>query len=175
MRLQPLRQWKCDACGQIIDRPDTGWVEWLAGPTQGTKAHGFRIVHNSNRCQYPSSARVHDVHLLHLVGTDGLANLLTLLVPGRSRGNHEDGVANLDEWTEIVRRLHLPHYEEARQYWADAEADHFFAEPEHQARYSQTTLVGLLKHYGHSRADPERVPHISISELPTPAAPDDVS
>ena len=169
MRLQPLQQWKCDTCGQIIDRPDTGWVEWLAGPSQGTKAHGFRIVHNSNRCQYPSSVRVHDVHLLHLVGSDGLARLLTLLAPGRPDGNREDGVASLGEWTELVRRLHLPHYEEARQYWADAEADRFFAEPEHQARYSQATLAHLLERYGHSASGPHSIQ--LTGEPPAPGAP----
>lgn len=156
MRLQPLQQWKCDACGQIIERPDVGWVEWLAGPTQGTKAHGFRIVHNSSRCQYPSNARVHDMHLFHLVGPDGLATLLALLAPGRSAGSRDGGVASLDEWAELVRRLHVAYYEEARQYWADAEADHFFAEPEQQAPYSQATLVRILERYGHGATDPER-------------------
>jgi hypothetical protein len=45
MRLLPLSQWKCDACGQIVARPEMGGVEWLAGPTCGTKAHAFRLVH----------------------------------------------------------------------------------------------------------------------------------
>lgn len=148
MKLLPLSQWKCDACGQIIDRPEMGWVEWLAGPTRGTKAHAFRIVHNSSRCQYPSTARVYDIHLLHLLGPDGLATLLALLAPGGQTGNREDGVASLDEWGELVRRLHVPYYEEARQYWTDAEADGFFAGPAEHAPYSQATLLGILSRYG---------------------------
>lgn len=153
MKLLPLSQWKCDACGQIIDRPESGWVEWLAGPTHGTKAHAFRIVHNSSRCQYPSTGRVNDIHLVHLLGPDGLATLLTLLAPGGQTGNRELGVASLDEWGELVRRLHIPHYEEARQYWADAEADDVFTRSAKYAPYSQATLLGILSRYGHRTGD----------------------
>lgn len=156
MKLFPLSQWKCDACGEIIDRPEMGWVEWLAGPTRGTKAHAFRVVHNSSRCQYPSTGRVHDIHLVHLLGPDGLATLLALLAPGGHTGNREEGVASLDEWGELVRRLHVPHYEEARQYWADAEADGFFAGPAKHAPYSQATLLGILSRYGHGANGNER-------------------
>jgi len=149
MKLQPVAQWKCDACGQIIANPEAGWVEWMAGPTPGTKAHGFRIVHNSNRCQYPSSARVRDTHLVHLVGPDGLSALLTLLAPDRQAGSREPGVANLDEWGELVRRLHIPHYEEARQYWSDAVADGLFSDPNAPMPYSQQVLLRILDRYGH--------------------------
>jgi hypothetical protein len=154
MQLIPLQQWKCDTCGQIIDGPQAGWVEWLAGPTAGTKAHGFRVVHNSNRCQYPSTGRVRDMHLIHLTGSDGLATLLALLAPGGRTGDRERGVADLDEWGELVRRLHVPHYEEARQYWSDADADSFFAGMEARLIYSQATLKSILSQYGHgARSD----------------------
>jgi hypothetical protein len=149
MKLLPLQQWKCDACGQIIERPDVGWVEWLTGSTQGTKAHGFRLVHNSNRCQYPSTRRVHDLHLVHLLGPDGLGTLLTLLLPGRQAGGREEGVASLDEWGDLVCRLQIPSYEEARQYWSDGEANGFFSESEKHSPYSQATLLGFLNRYGH--------------------------
>ena len=153
MRLLPLSQWKCDACGQIIERPEMGWVEWLAGPTHGTKAHAFRIVHNSSRCQYPSMGRVHDIHLVHLLGPDGLATLLELVSPGGRTANREDGVANLDEWCELVRRLHVPHYEEARHYWAYAEADNVFSGLAEHSQYSQATLLEILARYGRSVVD----------------------
>ena len=38
------------------------------------------------------------------------------------------GVRNLEEWAEVFRRLHIPHYEEARQYWSATEADGVFSE-----------------------------------------------
>jgi hypothetical protein len=153
MRLLPLSQWKCDACGQIIERPEMGWVEWLAGPTRGTIAHAFRIVHNSRRCQYPSMGRVRDIHLVHLLGPDGLATLLQLVSPGGRTGNREDGVANLDEWGELVRRLHVPHYEEARHYWAYAEADNVFSGLAGHSQYSKATLLKILSRYGRSVVD----------------------
>jgi hypothetical protein len=148
MRLLPLRQWQCDACGQVIDRPEVGWVEWLGGSTRGTKAHGFRIVHNSSRCQYPSTARVHDTHLTHLLGPDGLDRLLTLLTPDWHTGSREEGVTHLDEWGELVRRLHIPHYEEARQYWSEAEANGLFADAKQSAAIDQATLLAILARYG---------------------------
>lgn len=156
MRLRPLEQWICDACGQRIESPHAGWIEWLAGSTPGTKAHGFRIVHNSNRCQYPSTGRVHDLHLMHAIGPDGLAALLGLLAPGRSTGILADGVTSVDEWAMLVRRLHIPHLEEARQYWAEAVADGFFTEISEDAIFSQATLLALIERYaggGSTRAD----------------------
>ncbi|HEX8983421.1 MAG TPA: hypothetical protein VF792_11655 [Ktedonobacterales bacterium] len=152
MKLLPLEQFKCDACGQIIGSPDAGWVEWLAGPTRGTKAHGFRIVHNNNRCQYPSSTRVHDMSLSRLLGPDGLALLLALVAPGGRTGNREDGVESLEEWCELVRRLQIPYFEEARQYWSDAEADDYFTASDIRAPYSQAMLTAVLRRYGHDVA-----------------------
>lgn len=156
MRLRPLEQWICDACGQRIERPHAGWIEWLAGPTRGTKAHGFRIVHNSNQCQYPSSGRVHDLHLEHAIGPDGLVTLLGLLAPRRRSGILADGVTSVEEWAMLVRRLHVPHLEEARQYWADAEADGFFKEINEESTFSQATLLAIIERYangGSTRAD----------------------
>jgi hypothetical protein len=149
MKLLPLHQFKCDACGQIIARPEVGWVEWLAGPTRGTKAHGFRIVHTSNRCQYPNSGRVQGTYLTHLLGSDGLATLLILVAPGGRTGNREDGVESLEEWADLVRRLQIPYYEEARQYWSDVEAGGYFEDPSAPARYSQAMLRDILLQYGH--------------------------
>ena len=159
MKLIPLQQFKCDVCGQIIARPEVGWVEWLAGPTRGTKAHGFRLVHNSNRCQYPSSGRVHDMHLTRLLGPDGLVTLLLLVAPGGRSGNREDGVDHLEEWCELVRRLQAPYYEEARQYWADAETDGFFAGMDEVTQYSQATLHTLLTLYGQRSVSRDDVVH----------------
>lgn len=89
------------------------------------------------------------MHLTHLLGHDGLATLLTLIAPGGRTGNREDGVESLEEWSDLVRRLQLPSYEEARQYWSDAEADGYFAGPNTPALYSQTMLRDILTRYGH--------------------------
>lgn len=29
MELQPLKQWICDTCGEIIEAPHDGWLEWV--------------------------------------------------------------------------------------------------------------------------------------------------
>jgi hypothetical protein len=154
MRLQPLEQWICDACGQRIESPQDGWIEWLAGSTPGTKAHGFRIVHNSNLCQYPSTGRVHDMHLEHAIGPDGLVALLGLLAPGRRSGILADGVTSVEEWAMLVRRLHVPYLEEARQDWAEAEADGFFKDVNEASTFSQATLLAIIERYANGGSTP---------------------
>lgn len=147
MRLQPLQQWICDACGQVIGSPHLGWVEWVSGSTRGTKAHGFRVVHNSNRCQYPSSPRVRDMHLERAIGPDGLVALLALLAPCRRSGILSDGVTSVEEWAMLVRRLHVPYFEEARQYWAHAEADGLLKDIAEASVFSQATLAVIIGRY----------------------------
>lgn len=105
----------------------------------------FRMRHDTNE----RMASVHDMHLLHLIAPDGLATLLVPLVPGGRTGNREEGVVSPDEWGELVRSLHIPHYEETRQYYADAEAEGFFDGPARHAPYSHATLLDILNQDGH--------------------------
>jgi hypothetical protein len=39
MRLLPLSQWKCDACGQIIERAEMGWVLTLSTAKRNWRGH----------------------------------------------------------------------------------------------------------------------------------------
>jgi hypothetical protein len=42
--LRPLEQWICDTCGEVIDSPSAGYVEWLSGMERGSY-RSYRIVH----------------------------------------------------------------------------------------------------------------------------------
>jgi hypothetical protein len=120
--LKSLQEWICDTCGEVIASPNDGWVEWKE--SKG-KRHHFRIVHNlrhtryaatGGTCQYSRQERDGDLYLSEMVGKVGLVRLMSWIDVGEW---HQDeyagpGVFSLREWTILVRRLHLPYYEEAR-------------------------------------------------------------
>lgn len=121
INLEPLKQWKCDTCGETITTPDDGYVEWKKD--EKGRSIEFRLIHQSrkdgidpHRCsyplEYPSSFSVPK-----LMGPDGLAYLLQFIEQESDRGSK----VGVRELTELTRRLHIPEYEEARQYFDQAE------------------------------------------------------
>lgn len=149
MHLQPLQQWVCDKCGEIIEKPEDGWLEWL-GETNTLKHGGFKIVHhksasphaikNRDCYHYSNHPEREDMHLKEFLGPDGLAEL--------SAWVYSPGVKDLKEWAEMFRRLHVPYYEEARRRWHAAESDGYFHEIDESARYSQDVLKEVIEQYG---------------------------
>lgn len=120
--LKPLTEWICDACGETIEAPEYGYVEWQMA---GSKKFGFRIVHHATRsprrnnggnCYYTTSERGGDMSLDRVVGPIGLAVLTSWLDIGSFHESVFSGPSVLDirEWVTLFRRLHLPYYEEAR-------------------------------------------------------------
>ncbi|MDH5468489.1 MAG: hypothetical protein OEY25_13820, partial [Candidatus Aminicenantes bacterium] len=54
--LEPLKQWICDSCGQVIKTPEDGYVEWLveSEETSFSFQYGFKIIHSGEECTcYP--------------------------------------------------------------------------------------------------------------------------
>ena len=151
MKLKPLQQWICDKCGHVIEKSSDGWLEWLGEP-ETFKHSAFKIVHHSNpdtrkahggNCyHYAGHPERQDMHLKQFLGLDGMAELTAWV--------HSPGVKNLEEWAEIFRRLHVPHYEEARQYWQKAENDGAFAETDPSYVYTQDMLKHVIEEYGQS-------------------------
>jgi hypothetical protein len=114
MKLKPLEQFICDECGELINKIEDGWFEWI--DNAGNPIHGFRIVHangrsprfkNGGNCYYPESFNISDLHLDSLTRIDGPALLLSFF---------DRKLDDPKELAEIIRRLHIPHYEEARRY-----------------------------------------------------------
>ncbi|ADO59837.1 hypothetical protein [Paenibacillus polymyxa] len=117
MRLVPLKQWYCDHCGKVIERPEDGYLEWKKKGND--TSYGFRIVHFKT-CQYNENALnpneiLQDLQLDEFVGSDGLVRLLWLLRELKFR--------NVDEMYEIFQRIQLPNYEEARTHFNEAVDD----------------------------------------------------
>lgn len=90
------------------------------------------------------------MHLHEYVGANGLAKLLSFLDIGQidPDGMRGSRVHSTRELAEIIRRLMLPHYEEARLYWSAAEADGVFDGANESSPYIQGTLEGIIRDYG---------------------------
>lgn len=163
MFLKPLEQFICDGCGEIIDDPKFGWVEWLR-EKDSLQVHGFRIVHHQaysplketdryGCSRYPGKAGCSDDYLERFLGSLGIVQLLRFI----DLGPYHDPdysvcggpqVKNLREWTELFRRLHIPYYEEARLYWDEALEDLFFDGANEILIYKPDFLKELIERYG---------------------------
>lgn len=113
-RLVIKQQWVCDVCGGVILSDQDGMLEWskvytASPPVMSVIQKGFQIVHGrwteqclKNRSEDDDLA---DGHLHWYTGPDGLNKLLgKLLEPGTDQAS----------LVEIIRRLHVDLYEEAR-------------------------------------------------------------
>jgi hypothetical protein len=46
MSLKPLQQWYCDRCGEIIEKPEDGWLHWRReGEPPAWKVYSIEILH----------------------------------------------------------------------------------------------------------------------------------
>ncbi len=158
VKLEPLKQWQCDSCGELIESPKDGWLEWLSD--EDHLAYGFKIVHHlpaspykdrrEEGCyHYDRHTRRMDTHLDEFLGEDGLAHLLMFLDVGvvdpDSKG---PWVRDIREFVELTRRLATPYYEEARQYWSRAEAEGYFSDANQVSPYLVGTLKKIIEKYG---------------------------
>lgn len=128
--LTPLRQWVCDHCRGVIEEPGDGWLEFKRD--EEGKAHSFRIVHHTTasprapggNCYYPRSELGGDLSLENVVqGADpGIAYFLAWIDDRRPLlGDDRDWnpTVHVPDLIEIMRRLYIPYYEEARLYYED--------------------------------------------------------
>ncbi len=121
-----LMTWTCDRCRERIVGVEQGWVEWLrvGGEVEEREpaAKGMRLVHarlcsplrfSPTGCQYDAIAEgergylLSDLELSRLMGPDGLMRLLFYI---------EEGEIPAGEVVELLKRLHVPGYEQARPY-----------------------------------------------------------
>ncbi len=164
MKLEPLQQWICDECGELIDGAEQGWLEWLS--LMDKPAWGFRIVHHISfspslprgpheGCYgYGSALERKDNHLNIFVGIDGLSKLLYFVDYGQvDPGDSGPHFKSAHEFAEIFRRLQIPYYEEARQYWAKAQNDGYFDDANEVSPYFQGSLRRIIEKYGDDEMD----------------------
>ncbi len=151
-KLKPLGQWVCDSCKELIETPDDGWLEWVG--MDELPPQEFHIVHNNEMCFRHSRRRERqDNHLKYFLGPDGLVELMALFDPGlHNKPKPSDVVLPKDmlEWAEIVRRLHIPYYEEARQLWRIAASEGELDGISASRPYTQDFMLQIIEKYGDS-------------------------
>lgn len=146
---KPLTKWYCDVCGGVIDDVKKGYVIWRT-TNAGHQAHDFKIIHQ-NKCDlksYHSSAALED-----FLGQRGLAYLLAKLSHGPvitnlSGQGSPQRVADFDEYTDFVRRLQTPYYEEARRSFGNPEFLQDFNDSNEVYPYLPENLEKIVKRYG---------------------------
>ncbi len=147
MKLQPLKQWICDSCGELIMKLEDGWWEYLHD-TKTDLISGFRIVHHRKSCMYDEEALrrkntiVGDMSLDHMVKSGAFGHMLHWLELSETKKLNEH--FEITEFTEIMRRLYLPYWEEARLHW-----EHAYKEGFHdKCGFSENDLLHIIEEYG---------------------------
>lgn len=143
--------WICDQCGQQISDVDDGWVEWLQRPLPSDRweSHSLRLVHQrvasplQGGCQHNEDAWrardrsiVGDLPLSSFLGPDGLMTLLEFA---------SDQRFELDVLIELIKRLHIPGYEQARNSFDAAIGDGAFEPNTKPGFYSQSNIQSTLR------------------------------
>lgn len=147
----PTNQWLCDTCNTRINSPDDGTLEW----TNATgKSASFRICDRKIASPRTNGCTVHvspNEDLVHLVGRNGLAHLLAILDPGPivdPKGQSIPDVEDVRAWVEVVRRLLIPQYEEARPFIQIGMRNGYYEGTNEVAPYNQDELAGVIHRKG---------------------------
>lgn len=146
------KDWICDTCGQKIQDPEHGWVEWLAKSDDSGKRslRGVRLVHHcthsplggENKCQYDGNYEykkdghlISDMELKYFLGPNGLMELLSML---------SDENVPKEEIIEMIKRLHIPGYERARRHFDEAISEGVFDPNSKPSFYMQSDIKATL-------------------------------
>lgn len=157
--LIPLKQFICDTCGEIIEKPDDGCLEWIN--TENGMNIDFHIVHHSgtsNRRQFlregcykhRNKSGHMDERLSYFIDLNITTSyLLNFLIIGNKPDPFEGNIVLVDinEYAELVRRLTIPYYEETRKYWHEAKNDGHFDGADELKIYSVNFLKTLVEKY----------------------------
>ena len=138
-KIEPLKQWYCDYCGELIESPEDGMLEW--DTNEKLEAKNYRIVHGRwlKTCNVgKDDTHLSDGHLHWFLGDDGLINLLA---------HYHRYIVNFKEVNEIIRRLHIEYYEEARMYVQYAQEDGLEIDPYSIGDLSRRDMEFLIRKY----------------------------
>lgn len=115
--------WSCDTCGtpvQLADAIITMNTERQTHDAEQIRTYGpFRLVHRGasgpagHACDTEPGASWRDVS--DLIGADGLSRLLSCVADGPAQtAGHRPVLLDPASFVDLVRRLHVPDYEQAR-------------------------------------------------------------
>src|ERR1700704_3579748 len=148
-QMKPLEEWICDSCGKIV-AAGGGWVEWLSGSATAAGPHSFRIVHHQPSCHRHTHAFDRaDLHLTAFLGAPGLQIFLSMLDVGPLLSpSAEPHQPEMRSFVDTIRRLHIPYYEEARRYMAEAQSDGYFGDQNEVSVFLPETCKAIIARYG---------------------------
>ena len=153
---KPFTEFKCDVCGKTI-RAEDAMLQWLQRKKDDSNPfpmilEDIHICCNRKPCDelYELRARYEDLyeqwdHLERFIGPDNLDELLTFpverIIPQEKK----------IDFLEIMRRLTIPHYEEARQFFPNVEHDYYIENlrdyEDGHASWRQQTLKNIIEKY----------------------------
>lgn len=145
--MQPPAQdaWVCDICGDQITTPGTALVIWRE--SKDRPMYDFEIIHKNVdnwRCWDRAEAKGYraSYELGWCLGVDGLTVLLSWLSRGPvDGGGHPDvAIEDLDGYVDLVRRLQIPHYEQARRRFRDQDVYEKLVGVNREYPYTQDNL-----------------------------------
>lgn len=160
----PLKQWICDTCQEVIEKPEDGWLEWVKDRSSNpSKRHSFNIIHQlaasprqprGDCYQHADKAARQDLALERLVEKDGLVRFMPFLDPGPLHDPDAENViqpSQVREIVEIMRRLYVPYFEEARLCWEAASSNGEFDGDNEYSSYTESKLKRILDEYRNFR------------------------
>lgn len=144
--MQSEQTWICDSCGELIQKPEDGWVEWIVSVSKN-EAYDLRLVHHAvsggRSCQYHQTlvyqkynGIISDAGLPTFLGADGLMQLLILLAEQRLPQG---------QVLEMIKRLHIPRYEHARHHFNEAIGELVFEPNTPRDFYWQHDIDAILE------------------------------
>lgn len=121
-----------------------GVLAYRTQPHPPFAAHAFRIVHVT--CHSVGDTELCTVGLAACLDRDGLSLLLAFLSAGPGRRD-EPGltVHDIDEFVDVVRRLHVPLYEPARARFGDPAVRAALRHSDRAGPYQSPALRRLLR------------------------------
>lgn len=161
--LRPLEQFICDECGDIINTPKEGYVEWESErlPDGREYCHGFRIVHayfaspkkdrHGEGCyRYGNSEHRLDIDLDFFLRNvhQEMFSMLDLGIYHDPENHRGSSIQDYREFVDFYKRLTIPYYEEARMYITQALQDGFIGGDENELYlYTPELLERIVRQY----------------------------
>ncbi|WP_313080458.1 hypothetical protein [Pulveribacter sp.] len=140
MAAEPFQSWTCDVCGQQIKKAEDGYVTW----TDDEK--GIRDILVIHKGQCDDGERHLSSALVDFLGADGLARLTAMMSYGPLKNNEACRIHNLAEFTDFMRRMQLPFYEEARPKFLNRSVVDDFHDANEIAPYLPETLKRISEY-----------------------------
>ncbi|MDG4760484.1 hypothetical protein [Micromonospora sp. WMMD710] len=146
MEVAVTRTWICDSCGDGITDPGMALVVWRSGP----EYRDFLIVHKSvggRDCDPEAGAGyTGNLELKFFLGLEGLTRLLGWLSAGPIRNVPDSNrVSDMDGFVDLVRRVQIPWYEQARSRFRDEQTHHWLGDANEYYPYQPDVLQRIAQ------------------------------